>query len=126
MKRLLPRPAPIRKRPSRAKPKPAPAAPHGQPAQDPPAPGQATHASRHNQPEPQLPHEQDQSSSSQARAGEQDPHVAHQAAADVRRGLVDTDRGPVLERLQRDHFEPANEPVSSDPPRTPGDEPVPR
>jgi hypothetical protein len=33
--------------------------------------------------------------------------LGKQAARDVERGLVDTDRGPVLERLSAEHFAPA-------------------
>ena len=32
--------------------------------------------------------------------------VGRQAARDLDRGLVDTDRGPVLERLSAEHFKP--------------------
>jgi hypothetical protein len=44
---------------------------------------------------PRLPHERDESSRSTTE--ETDPQVGR-AYADVKRGLVDTDKGPVLER----------------------------
>jgi hypothetical protein len=71
-----------------------------------PAPD-ATTPSRANQREPRLPHERDQSSDSQAPVIEETRKVGEQAARDVKRGLVDTDRGPVLEKLNAEHFTPA-------------------
>jgi len=49
------------------------------------------------EPAPRLPHEHDESASSQQ--GPDQP-VVQQAARDVRKGLPDTDRGPVLEELR--------------------------
>jgi hypothetical protein len=53
---------------------------------------------REEAPEPRLPHELDESADQQ---GQQPSPVAEQAKADVDRGLVDTDRGPELERAYR-------------------------
>ena len=66
-----------------------------------------TTPSRANRREPRLPHERDQSSEPQAPVTEETRKLGEQAAKDVERGLVDTDRGPVLERLNGEHFTPA-------------------
>jgi hypothetical protein len=71
-----------------------------------PAPDTTT-PSRAHQREPRLPHERDQSSEPQAPVIEETRKVGEQAARDVERGLVDTDRGPVLEKLNAEHFTPA-------------------
>jgi hypothetical protein len=71
-----------------------------------PAPD-ATTPSRGHQREPRLPHERDQSSEPQAPVIEETRKVGEQAARDVERGLVDTDRGPVLDKLNEEHFTPA-------------------
>lgn len=65
-----------------------------------------TTPSRANRREPRLPHERDQSSEQQAPITEETRKLGEQAANDVERGLVDTDRGPVLERLSAEHFTP--------------------
>ena len=65
-----------------------------------------THAARDGQREPRLPHERDESSDSQAVENDDARKVMRQAASDVDRGLVDTDRGAVTERLAREHFPP--------------------
>jgi hypothetical protein len=70
-------------------------------------PPDATTPSRANRREPRLPHERDQSSEPQAPVNEDARKVGEQAARDLDRGLVDTDRGPVLERLNAEHFTPA-------------------
>ena len=67
----------------------------------------ATTPSRGNRREPRLPHERDQSSEPQAPVIEETRKVGEQAARDIERGLVDTDRGPVVERLSAEHFTPA-------------------
>jgi hypothetical protein len=69
----------------------------------------ATTPSRANQREPRLPHERDQSSDPQAPVNEDAREVGEQAARDVERGLVDTDRGPVLDKLNAEHFSPASQ-----------------
>jgi hypothetical protein len=48
--------------------------------------------------EPRLPHERDESSDSQDQ-GVRD--VIRQGARDIEQGRVDTDRGPVMERIYR-------------------------
>lgn len=45
---------------------------------------------------PRLPHERDESSDSQPSATQP---IIEQARQDVQRGLVDTDRGPVLDKV---------------------------
>lgn len=76
-------------------------------APPPNTPPETTTPSRGNQREPKLPHERDQSSEPQAPVNEDARKVGEQAARDVERGLVDTDRGPVVERLNAEHFSPA-------------------
>jgi len=51
---------------------------------------------------PRLPHERDQSSDSQESQGGTPPEVGKRAHEDVERGLVDTDRGPVTDRVYND------------------------
>ncbi|MET3495132.1 hypothetical protein [Variovorax boronicumulans] len=51
---------------------------------------------------PRLPHERDQSSDSQETQDGQPSEVARQAHEDVERGMVDTDRGPVTDRVYND------------------------
>lgn len=79
--------------------KPAPAQ---LPSRKPQLNGGDTRASRHHSPEPQLPHERDESSNSQEQPTT-DARVEH-AASDVKRGLVDTGREPVTDELAREHF----------------------
>ena len=67
-----------------------------------PAP-EAAQPVTHSDP-PRLPHEHDQSSDSQVQTHPDAARKMRQAARDVARGLVDTDRGPVMERLRREHF----------------------
>jgi hypothetical protein len=52
---------------------------------------------------PRLPHERDESADSQPAAPDA---VTHQAHEDLKRGLVDTDRGPVLERVYQHQVRP--------------------
>lgn len=63
--------------------------------------GGLTRPSRHQQSEPRLPHERDESVDSQ-----QHNHDKRgvQAAKDIKNGLVDTGRGPVVEKIAREHF----------------------
>ena len=51
---------------------------------------------------PRLPHERDQSSDSQQTREGRPPEVGRKAHDDVERGLVDTDRGPVTDRVYND------------------------
>jgi len=52
--------------------------------------------------EPRLPHERDESSDSQESQGGEPTEVGKQAHEDVERGIVDTDRGPVTDRVYRE------------------------
>lgn len=70
------------------------------PAPRTPAPRDAgTRAEKEATPGPRLPHERDQSA--EAQAPHEPPEVGRQAHEDLERGLVDTDRGPVLDRTYR-------------------------
>jgi hypothetical protein len=51
---------------------------------------------------PRLPHERDQSSDSQQNQDGSAPRVGRQALEDIERGVVDTDRGPVADRVYND------------------------
>jgi hypothetical protein len=67
-----------------------------------------TTPARGRQREPRLPHERDESSDNPATPINPDAlALGRQAARDLERGLVDTDRGPVVERLSQQHFSPA-------------------
>ena len=55
---------------------------------------------------PRLPHEHDQSSDSQKSADGAPPRVGRQAHEDLERGLVDTDKGPVTDRVYNDKLKP--------------------
>ncbi|MDM0065884.1 hypothetical protein [Variovorax sp. J31P207] len=55
---------------------------------------------------PRLPHEHDQSSDSQKSADGSPPRVGRQAHEDLERGLVDTDKGPVTDRVYNDKLKP--------------------
>jgi hypothetical protein len=61
----------------------------------PPSRRQKTTSRRAGAPQPQLPHERDESADGQQHTA--DPR-ARQAADDVAAGRVDTDRGPVADR----------------------------
>jgi hypothetical protein len=51
---------------------------------------------------PRLPHEHDQSSDSQEAQDGQPPEVGRRGHDDIERGTVDTDRGPVADRVYND------------------------
>ena len=51
---------------------------------------------------PRLPHERDQSSDSQEAQDGQPSEVGRKGHDDVERGVVDTDRGPVTDRVYND------------------------
>jgi hypothetical protein len=51
---------------------------------------------------PRLPNERDQSSDSQQTQDGGPPEVGRKAHDDVERGVVDTDRGPVADRVYND------------------------
>ena len=67
-----------------------------------PAPGE-TRVARNDgdkeKSEPKLPHERDQSASSQVDGTPMDDERARKGHDDIERGVVDTDKGPVLEQL---------------------------
>jgi len=58
------------------------------------------------EPAPRLPHEHDQSSDSQQDQDGGASRVGRQAHEDVERGLVDTDKGPVTDRVYNDKLKP--------------------
>ncbi len=68
------------------------------------------HAAGHTTPQangsvsPRLPHERDESSDSQTSPPRA---VIQQAHDDLQRGLVDTDRGPVMDKLYEEKVRPA-------------------
>ena len=64
---------------------------------------------RSQQPEPHLPHESDAASGSQELQTPANKRTARQAKKDVDRGLVDTGRGPVVDKLEREQFGEAGE-----------------
>jgi hypothetical protein len=83
------------------------------------APPAVTTPSRSNRREPRLPHERDESSTdAQAPVNPDAQAVGEQAARDIERGLVDTDRGPVLEQLNQQHFTPAKRRAGKRTPRS--------
>jgi hypothetical protein len=51
---------------------------------------------------PRLPHERDESSDSQRNQDGGAPDIGKRALDDVERGVVDTDRGPVTDRVYHD------------------------
>ena len=51
---------------------------------------------------PRLPNEHDESSDSQETQDGQPPEVGRQGHEDIERGVVDTDRGPVTDRVYND------------------------
>ena len=66
--------------------------------------GGKTRVEQDGQSSPRLPHEHDESSDSQQGQGGEPPEVGKRAHEDVVRGVVDTDRGPVMDRLYRRKF----------------------
>lgn len=60
-----------------------------------------TRIQRNQRSEPRLPHERDESSSSQG--GTNDPRI-EQASRDIKNGQMDTGRSPVVDELARKHF----------------------
>ena len=71
----------------------------------------ATTASRDRKPEPALPHEQDESSHSQARTTEQQKDVGRQAYKDATSPSADTDKGPVMDRVYNEKVAPDRGPA---------------
>jgi hypothetical protein len=70
------------------------------------AAGGNTKAEQGGKPAPRLPHEHDQSSDSQVDQDGGPSRVGRQAHEDVERGLVDTDKGPVTDRVYNDKLKP--------------------
>lgn len=71
------------------------------------APTGTTRRTRNTQVEPQrveprLPHERDESSDSQRDTAADNASIGRQAHDDLKRGLVDTDRAPVVDRVYND------------------------
>ena len=66
----------------------------------------ATTASRDAAREPSLPHEQDESSRSQARATPQQKDVGRKAYDNATDGTADTDKGPVMDQVYNDRVAP--------------------
>lgn len=63
--------------------------------------GGKTKIEQGGQSSPRLPHERDESSDSQQDQGRDPSEMGKRAHEDVERGVVDTDRGPVMDRLYR-------------------------
>ena len=63
------------------------------------APKGLTTASRDRAHEPSLPHEQDESSGSQASATPQHQEIGSKAYDNATDGTADTDKGPVMDKL---------------------------
>ena len=71
----------------------------------------STSASRGQAGEPALPHEQDESSRSQASATPQQKDVGRQAYRNATDGTADTDRGPVADKVYNEKVAPDRGPV---------------
>ncbi len=71
-----------------------------------------TSASRDRTREPNLPHEHDESSHSQARASQRQEEVGRQAYDNATDGTADTDRGPVMDQVYNDKVAPHRGPVN--------------
>jgi hypothetical protein len=67
--------------------------------------GQTT-ASRGEASEPSLPHEQDESSHSQARATPAQDQVGRKAYGNATDGTTDTDRGPMMDKVYNEKVAP--------------------
>ena len=76
------------------------------------APKGSTTASRDRAHEPSLPHEQDESSSSQASATAQQQDVGRKAYDNATDGSADTDKGPVMDQLYNEKVAPHRGPES--------------
>jgi hypothetical protein len=63
------------------------------------------------QPDPQLPHEHDESSHSQASAAASHGQVGGQAYGDVMEGKQDTDKGPEMDRVYNEKVAPHRGPA---------------
>ncbi|MFP5406738.1 MAG: hypothetical protein ACLGHY_10525 [Gammaproteobacteria bacterium] len=78
----------------------------------PPAQGETIPA-RGEKHEPRLPHERDESATSEEREQPSQAEVGEQAYEDIERGLVDTGRGPVSNRVYKDRLK-KDEPPAPD------------
>lgn len=63
------------------------------------------------EPVPRLPHERDESADSQAAQQQSGERVGKQAHEDIERGLVDTDKGPVLDETYEKVRDGAGDPL---------------
>ena len=70
-----------------------------------------TRASRDQAREPALPHEQDESSRSQASATPQQKDVGRKAWRNATDGTADTDRGPVMDQVYNEKVAPDRGPA---------------
>jgi hypothetical protein len=68
--------------------------------------GGKTKVEQGGEPAPRLPHAHDQSSDSQENQDGGAPSMGRRAPDDVERGMVDTDRAPVAERVCNDKVKP--------------------
>jgi hypothetical protein len=75
------------------------------------APSGATTASRDRAREPALPHEQDESSRSQASATPQQKDVGDKAYGNAVDGSADTDRGPLMDKVYNEKVAPDRGPA---------------
>ena len=66
----------------------------------------STTASRDQAREPSLPHEQDESSGSQASASPQHRNVGRKAYDSATDGTADTDKSPVMDKLYNERLAP--------------------
>jgi hypothetical protein len=78
--------------------------PSGDPASEPPADQGETLPARDEKREPKLPHERDESADSQAAEQPSQVEVGEQAHEDIDRGLVDTGRAPVTNRVYKEQL----------------------
>ena len=60
---------------------------------------------------PRMPHEHDESADSQVASEPSSQRMGQQAHEDIERGLVDTDKGPVLDQVYDTVREGADDPV---------------
>lgn len=60
---------------------------------------------------PRMPHERDESADSQSAQEPSGERVGRQAQEDIERGLVDTDKGPVLDQVYDKVREGADDPL---------------
>jgi hypothetical protein len=66
----------------------------------------ATTTAREHKREPALPHEQDESSNSQASSAPQQRELGRQAYGNATDGTTDTDSGPLMDQVYNDKLAP--------------------